>query len=208
VKTSSFAVILAFGALGLLSACGGSTEPPAAPPPPPPPAATEAPAPPPPPPPPAAEAPKPEPRTLEVSIEAKSGSKLKGKATLSEVDGGVHVVLSVEGVAPGGEHGAHVHEKGDCSSPDGKSAGGHFNPQGNDHGLPTVAKRHLGDMGNLSIGKDGKGSLEITIPGANLKPGDPNSFAGKAIIVHAKKDDGGQPVGNAGERIGCGVIGA
>jgi Cu-Zn family superoxide dismutase len=208
MKTSSFAVILAFGALGLISACGGSTEPPAAPPPPPPPAATEAPAPPPPPPPPAAEAPKPEPRTLEVSIEAKSGSKLKGKATLTEVDGGVHVVLSVEGVAPGGEHGAHVHEKGDCSSPDGKSAGGHFNPQGNEHALPTVAKRHLGDMGNLSIGKDGKGSLEITIPGANLKPGDPNSFAGKAIIVHAKKDDGGQPVGNAGERIGCGVIGA
>jgi Cu-Zn family superoxide dismutase len=76
---------------------------------------------------------------------------------------------------------------------------------------PTVrarAKRHLGDLGNLTIGKDGKGSLDITIPGANLKPGDTNSFAGKAIIVHAKKDDGGQPVGNAGDRIGCGVIGS
>ena len=213
MKTSSFAVILAFGTLGLLSACGGSDTPPAAPPPPPPPAASEAPPPPPPPaepaPAPAAEAPKPEPpRTLEVSIEAKSGSKLKGKATLTETDGGVHVVLSVEGVKPGGDHGAHVHEKGDCSSPDGKSAGGHFNPQGNDHALPTVAKRHLGDLGNLTIGKDGKGSLDITIPGANLKAGDPNSFAGKAIIVHAKKDDGGQPTGNAGDRIGCGVIGS
>jgi Cu-Zn family superoxide dismutase len=213
VKTSSFAVILAFGTLGLLSACGGSDAPAAAPPPPPP-AASDAPPPPPPPeaapaPAPAAEAPKPEPpRTLEVSIEAKSGSKLKGKATLTETDGGVHVVLSVEGVKPGGDHGAHVHEKGDCSSPDGKSAGGHFNPQGNDHALPTTAKRHLGDLGNLTIGKDGKGSLDITIPGANLKAGDPNSFAGKAIIVHAKKDDGGQPTGNAGDRIGCGVIGS
>jgi Cu-Zn family superoxide dismutase len=215
VKASSFAVILAFGTLGLLSACGGSSEPPASPPtPPPPPAAPEAPPPPPaadaPPPAPtaAAEPPKAEPRTLDVNIEAKSGSKLTGKATLSEVDGGVKVVLSVEGVTPGGDHGAHVHEKGDCSAPDGASAGGHFNPQGNEHALPTVAKRHLGDLGNLKIGKDGKGSLEITIPGANLKAGDPNSFAGKSIIVHAKKDDGGQPTGNAGGRIGCGVIGA
>jgi Cu-Zn family superoxide dismutase len=207
-------VILAFGTIGLLGACGGSSEPPATPPPPPPPAAPEA-----PPPPaetaapaasaaPAAEPPKAEPRTLEVTIEAKSGSKLSGKATLSEVDGGVKVALSVEGVTPGGDHGAHVHEKGDCSAADGASAGGHFNPQGNEHALPTVAKRHLGDLGNLKIGKDGKGSLEITIPGANLKPGDPNSFAGKSIIVHAKKDDGGQPTGNAGGRIGCGVIGA
>jgi Cu-Zn family superoxide dismutase len=215
VKASSFAVILAFGTLGLLSACGGSSEPPAAPPAPPAPAAPETPAaaaapaatdasaasaa-------PAAEPPKAEPRTLDVNIEAKSGSKLTGKATLTEVDGGVKVVLSVEGVKPGGDHGAHVHEKGDCSAADGASAGGHFNPQGNDHALPTVAKRHLGDLGNLTIAKDGKGTLEITIPGANLKAGDPNSFAGKSIIVHAKKDDGGQPTGNAGGRIGCGVI--
>jgi Cu-Zn family superoxide dismutase len=204
VKASSFAVILAFGSMALVTACGGSSEPPAAPPAPP--AASEAP--PAPPPPPAAEAPKPEPRTLEVTIEPRSGSKLSGKATLTETDGGVHVVLSVEGVLPGGDHGAHVHEKGDCSAPDGASAGGHFNPQGNEHALPTVAKRHLGDLGNLTIGKDGKGSLDITIPGANLKAGDPNSFAGKSIIVHAKKDDGGQPTGNAGGRIGCGVIGS
>ncbi|MEI9938811.1 MAG: superoxide dismutase family protein [Pseudomonadota bacterium] len=207
MKTSSFAVILAFGTLGLLSACGGgATEPPAAPPPPPPPPAEamaeEKPAPKP------AEAPAPEPRMLQVKLEAKSGSKLSGSAMLMEVEGGVKVTLSVEGVTPGGDHGAHVHEKGDCSAPDGASAGGHFNPAGNEHALPTVAKRHLGDLGNLTIGKDGKGSLEITIPGANLKPGDPNSFAGKSIIVHAKKDDGGQPTGNAGGRIGCGVIGA
>ena len=212
MKTSSLAVILALGTFGLLAACGGqTTEPPAAPPPPPPPAAADS-------MPaekpaaaatPAAEAPKTAaPRMLEVKLEAKSGSKLSGSAMLMEVDGGVKVTLSVEGVTPGGEHGAHVHEKGDCSAPDGASAGGHFNPAGNEHALPTVAKRHLGDLGNLVIAKDGKGSLEITIPGANLKAGDPNSFAGKSIIVHAKKDDGGQPTGNAGGRIGCGVIGS
>lgn len=209
MKTSSFAVIFAFGTFGLLAACGGgATEPPASPPAPPPPPAVEPAAAEKPEPKPEAEAPKLEPRMLQVKLEAKSGSKLSGSAMLMEVDGGVKVTLSVEGVTPGGDHGAHVHEKGDCSSPDGKSAGGHFNPAGNEHALPTKEKRHLGDLGNLTIGKDGKGSLEITIPGANLKAGDPNSFAGKAIIVHAKKDDGGQPVGNAGDRIGCGVIGA
>jgi superoxide dismutase, Cu-Zn family len=153
----------------------------------------------------AAAAPAAAPRTLEVPLEAKSGSKLKGKAVLTETEGGVHVLLTVEGL-DAGDHGAHVHETGDCSSPDGKSAGGHFNPQTKDHGLPGAEKRHLGDLGNITIGKDGKGSLDITAPGANLKASDPLSFVGRAIIVHAKKDDGGQPTGNAGDRVGCGVI--
>jgi Cu-Zn family superoxide dismutase len=147
----------------------------------------------------------PAPRSIEVPLEAKSGSKLSGKAVLTETEGGVHVVLTLEGIEPG-EHGAHVHEKGDCSAADGASAGGHFNPQTKDHGLPGAEKRHLGDLGNITIGKDGKGSLDITAPGANLKASDAASFVGRSIIVHAKKDDGGQPTGNAGGRVGCGVI--
>ncbi len=206
MKTSSIALILTLATAGLLNACAGASEPPAEAPPPPPPASEPPPEAPKAEPAPAAEAPKPEPRTVDVKLEAKSGSKLTGKATLTEVEGGVKVALSVEGVKPG-DHGAHVHEKGDCSAPDGASAGGHFNPEGHDHALPTTDKRHLGDLGNLAVAKDGKGSLEITIPGANLKAGDANSFSGKAIIIHEKKDDGGQPVGNAGGRIGCGVIG-
>jgi superoxide dismutase, Cu-Zn family len=153
----------------------------------------------------AATAPTAAPRSVELPIEAKSGSKLTGKAVLTETEGGVHVVLTLEGIEPG-EHGAHVHEKGDCSAADGASAGGHFNPQSKDHGLPGADKRHLGDLGNITIGKDGKGSLDITAPGANLKAGDAASFVGRSIIVHAKKDDGGQPTGNAGGRVGCGVI--
>jgi superoxide dismutase, Cu-Zn family len=153
---------------------------------------------------PAAPAPAPL-KSVDVVFEAKSGSKLAGKAVLTETEGGVHVVMTLEGVDPG-EHGTHVHEKGDCSAADGASAGGHFNPQSKDHGLPGAEKRHLGDLGNIIIGKDGKGSLDITAPGANLKAGDATSFIGRAIIVHAKKDDGGQPTGNAGGRIGCGVI--
>jgi Cu-Zn family superoxide dismutase len=145
------------------------------------------------------------PATVEVTFQAKSGSKLAGKATLTETPEGVKVALALEGVKPG-DHGAHVHEKGDCSAPDAASAGGHFNPATHPHALPATSPRHLGDLGNITIGKDGKGMLEIVAPGANLKANDPNSFLGKSIIVHEKKDDGGQPTGNAGGRIGCAEI--
>ncbi|HTM44108.1 MAG TPA: superoxide dismutase family protein, partial [Polyangiaceae bacterium] len=89
---------------------------------------------------------------------------------------------------------------------DGSSAGGHFNPQSNDHGLPDKEHRHLGDLGNIKIGADGKGSYDIMVAGANLADSDPNSFLGRSIVVHEKKDDGGQPTGNSGGRIGCGEI--
>ncbi|MEY2933974.1 MAG: hypothetical protein RL033_4723 [Pseudomonadota bacterium] len=145
------------------------------------------------------------PKSVETIFQSKSGSKLAGKATLSETAEGVKVVISLDGVSPG-DHGSHVHEKGDCSAPDAASAGGHFNPATNPHALPTGTPRHLGDLGNIVVAADGKGTLEIVAPGANLKEGDPNSFLGRAIIVHEKKDDGGQPTGNAGGRIGCAEI--
>jgi Cu-Zn family superoxide dismutase len=144
-------------------------------------------------------------KTVEVTIQPKSNSSISGKATLVEVPDGVKVTLALANVPPG-EHGAHVHEKGDCSAPDGSSAGGHFNPAGNPHALPAATPRHLGDLGNITVDANGKGTLEIVAPGANLKPNDPNSFLGRAIIIHEKKDDGGQPSGNAGGRIGCGEI--
>lgn len=144
-------------------------------------------------------------KSVQVVFQAKSGSKLAGSGTLTETSDGVSVALALENVPPG-DHGAHVHEKGDCSAPDGSSAGGHFNPASHPHALPDAAPRHLGDLGNLQVGSDGKGTLDILAPGANLKPGDPSSFLGKAIIIHEKKDDGGQPTGNAGGRIGCAPI--
>ena len=162
------------------------------------PAAEEAPA-------PVDEQPAPAPKVIETALQAKSGSKLTGKVTLSETPEGVKVVLTVENVKPG-EHGAHIHEKGDCSAADGSSAGGHYNPGSHPHALPASSPRHLGDLGNISVGKDGKGTLEIVATGANLKDSDPSSFVGRSVIVHDKKDDGGQPTGNAGGRIGCAEI--
>jgi Cu-Zn family superoxide dismutase len=153
----------------------------------------------------AAEPPPPAPKTITVPLEAKSASKLTGQATLTEESGGVKVAIEVAGVKPG-DHGAHVHETPDCSAPDAKSAGSHYNPDKHDHGLPTAAARHIGDLGNITADKDGKAKLEITIADANLKANDPHSLLGRSIIIHEKKDDGSQPVGNAGGRIGCGVI--
>ncbi len=145
------------------------------------------------------------PTPLIVSIEPRSGSKLKGTAKFEATSGGVQVTIDVTG-APPGKHGAHIHQNADCSAKDGKSAGDHFNPEAHEHGLPPTEHRHLGDLGNLEVGKDGKGHLEITIAGANLTPGDKMSFLDRGIIIHEKVDNGGQPSGNAGNRIGCGEI--
>jgi Cu-Zn family superoxide dismutase len=100
-----------------------------------------------------------------------------------------------------------VHEIGDCSSEDAKSAGDHFNPSGHPHGLPGGEQMHLGDLGNLEVGEDGMGQLTFTAKGANLMEANELSFRGRALIVHEKEDTGGQPAGDAGARIGCAVLG-
>ncbi len=139
-------------------------------------------------------------------IQPKSGSKLGGTVELTEKkSGGVEVVVTVHD-APAGVHGVHIHQKGDCSGADGKTAGGHFNPEGHKHGLPTEAEHHLGDLGNITIDAKGQGRLSLFVKGANLTAGDAKSFLGRALIIHAKKDDGGQPTGNAGARLGCASI--
>ena len=176
----SIATLLLIAPLALV-ACGGAAPPPATP------SGTSA------------------GKSLDVPLMAKSGSKLTGSATFTEVDGGVKVKVQVAGVAPG-KVATHVHETGDCSAADASSAGGHFNPAAKPHGLPAGAEHHLGDLGNIEVGADGTGSTEVVVMGANLREGDPSSYLGHAIIVHEKQDDGGQPSGNAGSRIGCGLI--
>lgn len=140
-----------------------------------------------------------------VTIEPRSGSKLEGKAYLAATDSGVKVTVDVAN-APPGPHAAHIHQTADCSDKEAKSAGDHFNPMMHEHGLPPSEMRHLGDLGNLEVNNEGKGHLEITIAGANLKRGDKMSFLERAVVIHEKVDNGGQPAGNAGKRIGCGEI--
>ena len=87
----------------------------------------------------------------------------------------------------------------------GASAGGHFNPEGHDHGLPATEKRHAGDFGNVTADAAGKAKFSLVVD--NLTVSKWNGVAGRSVIVHAKADDGGQPTGNAGGRVACGVIG-
>ena len=139
------------------------------------------------------------------TIESKSQSTVAGTAVATEKNGGVEVVVDVTGASPG-QHAVHIHEKGDCSAPDGTSAGGHFNPTGAAHGSPEAPEHHAGDFGNMSVGPDGKGHLVLTSKMLTVAPG-PNSVVGRAVIVHEKLDDmKTQPTGNAGGRVGCGVF--
>jgi Cu-Zn family superoxide dismutase len=118
----------------------------------------------------------------------------------------VKVVADLEGLTPGQKHAFHIHQYGDCTAPDGMSAGGHYNPEGHQHGLPDSENRHAGDLGNVQADDQGKAHYESTVTGISIM-GPKNPIIGRGVIVHAKVDDGGQPVGNAGARIACGVIG-
>ena len=117
----------------------------------------------------------------------------------------MRVVADISGLKPG-KHGLHIHEKGDCSAPDATSAGGHFNPDKKNHGAPDASEHHMGDLGNIEANAKGKAHLDRTVDFLTIAE-DPNSIAGKAVIVHAQEDDlKSQPVGNAGARVACGVI--
>jgi len=140
-------------------------------------------------------------------IGSKSGSTLTGDAIFLEEDGKVTLTLTLEN-ATEGSHAAHLHQNGDCSSDDGKSAGGHWNPTEHDHGKWGEGQFHKGDIGNVEVGADGKGSLTLTTDLWAIGGDDPTkNIIGTAVIVHAKADDfQTQPTGNAGGREGCGVV--
>lgn len=151
------------------------------------------------------EPPPPEPKVAKAELAPTAKSKVKGVIDFKEVEGGVEVIATIEGLKAG-DHAYHVHEKGDCSAPDGASAGGHFNPSNHKHGAPDAEERHEGDFGNLTAGKDGKATKTFVMKGITLADG-PTSIVGKGFIVHEKADDfKTQPTGNAGARVACGVI--
>jgi Cu-Zn family superoxide dismutase len=140
-------------------------------------------------------------------IHPASGSTCQGIVRFTQLSEGVRIVADLEGLAPNSKHGFHIHQYGDCSAPDATSAGGHFDPAGTGHhGGPTDAVRHAGDMGNVDADANGKVHHELVLDGITVD-GAHAPILGLGVIVHAKADDFGQPVGNAGGRIGCGVIG-
>ncbi|HZH03925.1 MAG TPA: superoxide dismutase family protein [Myxococcaceae bacterium] len=144
--------------------------------------------------------------TAAALLEPKSGSTVEGAAVFTEqADGRVALKLDVAN-APPGKHAVHLHVNGDCSAPDGASAGGHWNPNGDAHGKWDHAPFHLGDIGNLEVGEDGKGSVTLTTDAWKIS-GEPNGVVGRSVVVHGGVDDfTSQPAGNAGNRIACGVV--
>ena len=133
------------------------------------------------------------------------GNKVSGTVTFVQSGDKLKVFAEVSGLTPG-LHGFHIHEKGDCSAPDGTSAGGHFNPTSKPHGNPERGEHHAGDMVQLVADDKGIARQVSYIEGPTLGEG-PGNIIGRSVIVHAALDDyKTQPTGNSGGRQACGVI--
>ncbi len=133
-------------------------------------------------------------------------SPVSGQITFTDTPEGLAITADVSGAAPG-LHGLHIHQFGRCDD-GGKAAGGHYNPDQAPHGFAPkdgFAHAHPGDLGNIVINENSIGHLELTVPGLTLLEGE-YAIAGRAVVLHEKADDFGQPTGNAGGRIGCGPI--
>ena len=137
-------------------------------------------------------------------LQPTKGSTTFGEATFEQVGGKVRIQANMQGLKPGQEHGFHIHEVGDCSSGDGMSTKGHFNPFAKPHAHPGSG--HAGDLPAIRADQGGRARLDATLDGITVAPG-PGSIVGRGLIVHADPDDyKTQPTGNAGARIACGVI--
>ena len=147
----------------------------------------------------------------QAALEPKSGSAVSGRAFLVERredrEDDIAFGIYVENATPG-RHAVHLHEIGDCTAADASSAGDHWNPTEEAHGQWGLEQFHRGDVGNIEVTEDGRGTLEISSDEWEL--GGLNSgelIIGKAVVVHEHADDFvTQPDGNAGARVACGVI--
>ncbi|MEX0760216.1 MAG: superoxide dismutase family protein [Tistlia sp.] len=130
-----------------------------------------------------------------------------GSAALIETPSGLLIQLDVEGL-PAGVHGFHIHETGACETPDFKSAGGHFNPDGRTHGFLSEEGPHQGDLPNIYADEGVPTRADAFAPGVSLE-GDGGLLDddGAALVIHATADDyQTDPAGHAGERLACGVV--
>ncbi|MEO8298405.1 MAG: superoxide dismutase family protein [Burkholderiales bacterium] len=139
------------------------------------------------------------------TLGATQGNTVQGVVVFHAMGDRVMAHARVTGLKPGAEHGFHVHDKGDCASPDGMSAGGHYNPAGKPHG-EQASDHHAGDMPNLKADANGVADQKFMLPGLSVGSGAAD-VVGRAVILHAGPDDyKTQPTGNSGARLACGVI--
>lgn len=147
-------------------------------------------------------------KKVKVTIEPRSDSKLSGNAVFTEENGEVTMVAIIDGLAEG-LHAIHLHESADCSAADGSSAGGHWNPTYENHGKWGDAKGyHRGDIGNFKVDENGQGTITFTTDKWCIGCEDESkNILGKSLLVHDGVDDfTSQPAGNAGARVGCGIV--
>ena len=147
-------------------------------------------------------------KKLQFQLNPKSGSETSGKVTFTEQNGQVLMQASLMGLSEG-THAIHIHEKADCSSDDGKSTGGHWNPTFENHGAwGATTGYHRGDIGNFQANADGNGEITFSTDQWCLGCDDTTkNVVGKAVIVHLGEDDlTSQPSGAAGARISCAGI--
>jgi len=134
------------------------------------------------------------------------GNDTSGLVTFTQSGSKVFVVGEIRGLKPNAEHGFHIHEKGDCSSGDGMSAGGHFNPTTQSHGAHDSASHHAGDLPSLVADANGVAKLNFETSSISIEAGSAN-VVGRGLIVHRDPDDyKTQPTGNSGPRLACAVI--
>jgi Cu-Zn family superoxide dismutase len=147
-------------------------------------------------------------KKLVINLSPKSDSKVEGIVTFKEKAGIVSMTAKLTGLTEG-EHAIHIHEKADCSSPDGKSSGGHWNPTGQPHGKwNSGTGYHKGDIGNFKVAADGEGIVTLATDEWCIGCGDETKdITGKAVVVHQGTDDfTSQPSGAAGARVSCAGI--
>ncbi len=131
-----------------------------------------------------------------------SGDKALGTMTFQRKD---DKSIVIEGQFTGqkkGQYALYIHDKGDCSDK-GRKVGGHLNPTKAKHGPPASAQRHAGDFGDLTFDKEGNASFSMTTDSVTLEPGGADSVVGRAVVLHARKDNA---KGSAGSVIACGVV--
>lgn len=139
---------------------------------------------------------------------ADASGRVVARATAEEAGEGVRIRIEADGM-PAGAYGAHVHTTGRCDAPTFAGAGPHWNPGARQHGKDNAAGMHKGDLPNLLVGTDGRGSFEYTVLGAAIGGGASAMLDGDgaAVVLHQRADDyRTDPSGNSGDRIACGVL--
>jgi Cu-Zn family superoxide dismutase len=139
------------------------------------------------------------------NLQPTRGSDVSGTVRFQQQGEMLRVTGEVRGLKPNAEVGFHVHEKGDCSSGDGMSTGGHYNPGGSPHGKHDAMQHHAGDLPSLKA--DASGLARVDFQTKSISVGAHGDVTGRGLIVHRDPDDyTTQPTGNAGPRLACAVI--